>query len=470
MLIEELKKKQELRTTETASNLLPRSGSCNRITDEMRNNFFEAEFHRPPRVSAPLNSASKQQQQQPRSQSTSSSTNMPKKSASLTQTNVNKEHKSRRLAVAKNIAGVAASSSAERLFAGGDFCTGQGSVRNLVLSYEEFPSKERTESDFKIQQMRQERNRELFDAVEKSKIALSSRPSASGAEDCVDSQPPTGQANPPRSASYQMQKELSTISERTENSASLNGVLVAAASAAAAAGAGVTTSSSNTYLASPAANPTNMNSSKTTTTTKAIRNLDAQKFNFLDTSTGDNLSSKNFNSSTPIQQANNSTLRQTTTNSMLSSSASLAKPNTNRSSETLVTNTTSSTANAASTKRKTIVYKYNMNPAEDEGDDEEDDDDEEEEDDDDESDTETEDDPDRQPSDYEPENDEEEHFYRLKATGNMARSQEKPQFLETTTHKPMAPSARNEHVIRKNSQNKSHYSSQEDFLSSHVNF
>ena len=49
----------------------------------------------------------------------------------------------------------------------------QTSVKNLVQSYEEFPNKEKNESEQKIQMLREERQKELSNLVDKSKLAVS---------------------------------------------------------------------------------------------------------------------------------------------------------------------------------------------------------------------------------------------------------------------------------------------------------
>lgn len=140
-----------------------------------------------------------------------------------------------------------------------EFFAGHGSVRNLVQSYEEQSAK--NDADPKIEKLRLERLNEIKDLKK--------------------------QFNQEQ-AQYQIQKELSTISERTEHTNSVNLV--------------------NT-IDSPTGVLINTNSKSTATVTNAVRQMNDK---FLDSSTGisgDGCSVTNrnlsaLNSSTPIQTNN----------------------------------------------------------------------------------------------------------------------------------------------------------------------
>lgn len=263
------------------------------------------------------------------------------------------------------------------------------SVKSLVQSYEEFPSKEKNEIDHKIWQMREERNKELQSAVEQSRIALTETHLKEGLSENfvghIENSPPNEttkneelekihqhQRQLQQKANQQklLQKELSTISERTEQSSSLNGCLAAMA----------VSNMTNTTATAISPQITNaISQSRATTVTKSIRHLDPNKFNFLDSSTGasaDILSAKNANNSsgllsTPVQTSNTNILNNTN-----SSTKSTNKQTTdsnpkneyfefsNRSSETVVNNTigTTSTSSTIIPNVKETVAKLNKCP------------------------------------------------------------------------------------------------------------
>lgn len=124
---------------------------------------------------------------------------------------------------------------------------GQGSVRNLVYSYEVFPLKERCDSDHKIRQLREEREREIQSVMEHktgTSVAAQQQQIKMMLEEQQQQQQemlrqlqlqqqqqqlksPQQQQQPQDAHRQQQQqqqsllrKELSTISERTEHSAS----------------------------------------------------------------------------------------------------------------------------------------------------------------------------------------------------------------------------------------------------------
>ena len=138
-----------------------------------------------------------------------------------------------------------------------------GAVKNLVLSYEEIPFKEENESKHKVQMLREQRNKEMLNVVEQSRMILhglstlnefgdAQKAENVQKEDCYDSngyssdqqmrnqQHRSGmktsnseeiqsttpcvitQSNDRPDFQNQLQKELSTISERTEQSSSAN--------------------------------------------------------------------------------------------------------------------------------------------------------------------------------------------------------------------------------------------------------
>ena len=99
-----------------------------------------------------------------------------------------------------------------------------GSVKSLVQSYEEFPHKE--PADSKIIQMREERKKEIDSVVEQCRLAYSADKALLDDEnDCdyIDEDEHEAQQvqelqEQKQQQQNRMQKELSTISERTENS------------------------------------------------------------------------------------------------------------------------------------------------------------------------------------------------------------------------------------------------------------
>lgn len=101
---------------------------------------------------------------------------------------------------------------------------GHGSVRNLVYSYEVFPLKERCDSDHKIRQIREERQREM-DTVIEQKTASSAVAAVVQAQQQQQQQMMMLEEHQQQELLRQqhqahMRKELSTISERTEHSVS----------------------------------------------------------------------------------------------------------------------------------------------------------------------------------------------------------------------------------------------------------
>lgn len=99
---------------------------------------------------------------------------------------------------------------------------GHGSVRNLVYSYEVFPLKERCDSDHKIRQIREERQREMESVIDQ-------KPATSAVVAVIQAQQQQQQQMMMLDEHQQqellrqqhqahMRKELSTISERTEHS------------------------------------------------------------------------------------------------------------------------------------------------------------------------------------------------------------------------------------------------------------
>jgi len=227
---------------------------------------------------------------------------------------------------------------------------GHGSVKSLVHSFEEFPFKERNESENKIQKLREERNKELFEVVEKSRqfINVNNNDNYDDERDFKDDTDQRKLENEIESDEvkrqqlqiqlqqqienvnaknqYLIQKELSTISERTEHSSSVNGYNAANAAAIAALGASNNTNNTSMTPASPLNTNNLISNSRATTTTKSIRHIDPNRFNFLDNSStgasGDALSVNNKSglqsSSTPIQ-ANN--LNKTTSNNSIRSTS-----------------------------------------------------------------------------------------------------------------------------------------------------
>lgn len=103
---------------------------------------------------------------------------------------------------------------------------GQGSVRNLVYSYEVFPLKERCDSDHKIRQIREEREREMQSMIEQKSATTSAVAAAIQLQHqqqlmALEEQQQQQQVDLARQQSVpNMRKELSTISERTEVSIS----------------------------------------------------------------------------------------------------------------------------------------------------------------------------------------------------------------------------------------------------------
>lgn len=112
---------------------------------------------------------------------------------------------------------------------------GQGSVRNLVYSYEVFPLKERCDSDHKIRQLREEREREMQTVIEAKTatqavtVAVSNQAAQQQQLMMIEEQQQQQQQQLQQLIHQQqlqqqqqahMRKELSTISERTEHSVS----------------------------------------------------------------------------------------------------------------------------------------------------------------------------------------------------------------------------------------------------------
>lgn len=107
---------------------------------------------------------------------------------------------------------------------------GHGSVRNLVQSYNLIPLKQRCESDHKIQQLRDERKRELNTLIEPSTVSVvasvlkqQQQQLAQASQIEQEQQQLVNIVNQQQNLNNQSQslrKELSTISERTEFSVS----------------------------------------------------------------------------------------------------------------------------------------------------------------------------------------------------------------------------------------------------------
>lgn len=185
---------------------------------------------------------------------------------------------------------------------------GLGSVKSLVQSYEENSSKDNNPFNFKIEKIKNERLKEVHSCVNIPKVdeqrekALAEMQryedelyNDKGYEQLLELHSRQFDSNCKKQ--YQIQKELSTISERTEHSVSFNNCLQPN---------GLPSSNNNTVTTggSPVNTVANSNS-KATTVTKSIRHLNQQ--HFLDVSTGasgDGVSvNKNIsvlNSSTPI--------------------------------------------------------------------------------------------------------------------------------------------------------------------------
>lgn len=254
-----------------------------------------------------------------------------------------------------------------------DFFAGQGSVKNLVQSYEEFPNKEKNESEQKIQMLREERQKELSNLVDKSKLAVSNysniteiiemninRIQSEQQQEQVQQQPPNGMIN---------QLKLSTISERTEHSSpSLIGN--GGADMTALTTAGIVTNSgisSNNNTTTGGVSPQNTNNqntqnSRSTSVTKSARNLD--RFTFLDYSTGGASASGNDLLS----------IRNTSTISNATSQPILPDPLTNNVNKS---NQYTKNSNIAVLKNSKITEEYNANDESDDEDDSSDSDDEE---------------------------------------------------------------------------------------------
>jgi hypothetical protein len=235
--------------------------------------------------------------------------------------------------------------------------------------------------------MREERHKELQSAVEQSRIALTETHLREGLSENfvghIENSPPSEPSNKneeleqihqhqrqlQHKAHQQklLQKELSTISERTEQSSSLNGCLAAMA----------VSNMTNTTATAVSPQITNaISQSRATTVTKSIRHLDPNKFNFLDSSTGasaDILSAKNANNSsgllsTPVQTSNTNMLNNTNSSTKQTTDSNPKNEYfefSNRSSETVVNNTigTTSTSSTIIPNVKETVAKLNKCPA-----------------------------------------------------------------------------------------------------------
>jgi hypothetical protein len=182
-----------------------------------------------------------------------------------------------------------------------DYFAGQGSVKNLVQSYEEFPNKERNEAEQKIQMIREERQKELSNLVDKNKLSVNNYSniteiiemninriqSEQHQEQVQHQQQPSATA----SNSIVNQLKLSTISERTEHSSPsmlANGVadMTALTTVGIATNSGISSNNNTTTGGVSPLNTNNQNTqnSRSTSVTKSARHLD--KFTFLDCSTG----------------------------------------------------------------------------------------------------------------------------------------------------------------------------------------
>jgi hypothetical protein len=178
-----------------------------------------------------------------------------------------------------------------------DYFAGQGCVKNLVQSYEEFPNKEKNESEQKIQILREERQKELSNLVDKSKLNVNNYTNITDIIEMninriqSDQQQEQVQQQPPPPNSLINQLKLSTISERTEHSSPSmlgNGGtdMTALTTAGIATNSGISSNNNTTTGGVSPLNTNNQNTqnSRSTSVTKSARHLD--RFTFLDYSTG----------------------------------------------------------------------------------------------------------------------------------------------------------------------------------------